>query len=188
MAGIYRAAPDSRFPFASWRLKGFGVLRIVFGLIWALDAYFKWQPGFHSNLDAYLSESAEGQPAAVRAWIQFWVSTIGVAPHFFGYFIAVAETALALALIFGVLSNLAYLGGMLLSLGIWTTAEGFGGPYKAGSVDIGAAIIYVLVFAGLFLGSAGLYFGVDRWLAPALGRWGFLASGPPGGAPSTRRA
>lgn len=67
--------------------------------------------------------------------------------------------------------------GILLSVVIWTTAEGFGGPYSAGSTDIGAAIIYPLVFAGLFLSSAGLYYGVDRKLTGALGRFGFLASG-----------
>jgi hypothetical protein len=60
---------------------------------------------------------------------------------------------------------------------IWTTAEGFGGPYQAGSTDIGAAIIDPLVFAGLFLSSAGLYYGVDRGFTEKLGRLGFLASG-----------
>jgi nitrite reductase (NO-forming) len=67
--------------------------------------------------------------------------------------------------------------GILLSVVIWATAEGFGGPYTAGSTDIGSAIIYVLVFVGLFLSSAGLYYGLDRILDPILGRWSFLGSG-----------
>ena len=75
-----------------------------------------------------------------------------------------------------VCSQLPLLVGILLSVVIWTTAEGFGGPYTADSTDIGAAIIYVLVFAGLFLASAGLYWGVDRYLAPLLRRFKFLAS------------
>jgi hypothetical protein len=58
-----------------------------------------------------------------------------------------------------------------------SSAEGFGGPYVAGSTDIGAAIIYPLVFAGLFLSSAGPYYGVDRKVTAAPGRFGFLASG-----------
>jgi hypothetical protein len=33
-------------PLARWRLTGIGVLRIVFGLVWAVDAWFKWQPDF----------------------------------------------------------------------------------------------------------------------------------------------
>ncbi len=167
-------------PLAAWRLRGLAVLRIGFGVVWAIDAYFKWLPAFHNNLDTYLSDGAEGQPAVVKAWITFWVNTVGIQPHVFGIFLAVVETALALALIVGVFSNLAYLGGILLSLGIWSTAEGFGGPYKPGTVDIGAAIIYVLVFVALFLGAAGLCLGVDRWLTPRLGRWGWLASGMPG--------
>lgn len=161
-----------------WRRKGFGVLRILFGLVWAIDAFFKWLPAFHNGLDSYLAAGAEGQPAAVRAWIGFWIGVVGVNPHFYGTALALAETALALALIFGVLTNLAYAGGVLLSPGVWSTAEGFGGPYQPGSVDIGAAIIYVLVFVALFLTSAGIYFGLDTYLTPRLGRWGVLAAGP----------
>lgn len=67
--------------------------------------------------------------------------------------------------------------GILLSVVIWSTAEGFGGPYHASSTDFGAAIIYPLVFAGLFLSSAGLYYGIDRKLTSAPGRFGYLASG-----------
>jgi hypothetical protein len=77
----------------------------------------------------------------------------------------------------GVFSNLTNLFGVFLSLVIWSTAEGFGAPYHSGSTDIGAAVIYVLVFTGLFLSSAGLYLGLDRRLTPALGRLGILAAG-----------
>jgi hypothetical protein len=49
--------------------------------------------------------------------------------------------------------------------------------WAVGAPELGAAIIYVLVFAGLSLGAAGLYYGVDRKITPALGRFGFLASG-----------
>jgi len=163
---------------AGWRTSGIGLLRIVFGLIWAVDAYFKWLPDFRNNLDDYLTGALKDQPAAVHAWIGFWVNTVGVNPHAFGYAVAAAETAVALGLILGLLSNLTNIGGTLLSLVIWSTAEGLGGPYKAGSTDVGAAIIYALVFAGLFLASAGLYVGLDRWLTPVLGRFGVLASGP----------
>ncbi len=36
---------------AGWRLQGIGVLRIVFGLVWAIDAWFKWQPDFINNFN-----------------------------------------------------------------------------------------------------------------------------------------
>jgi thiosulfate dehydrogenase (quinone) large subunit len=90
----------------------------------------------------------------------------------------VGETAIAICLILGVFGNLTNISGFLLSIMIWSTAEGFGGPYMPGSTDIGTAIIYAVTFVGLFLSSSGLYLGVDRWLTPRLGRLSFLASGP----------
>jgi hypothetical protein len=60
-------------------------------------------------------------------------------------------------LIFGIFSHLTEVVGVLLALVICTTAQGFGGPYIPGSTDIGAALIYVLVFVALFLSSAGLF-------------------------------
>ncbi len=160
------------------RLRAIGIVRILFGLIWLIDAQFKWRPAFVDGLVSYLSGALPGQPEAVQTWIHFWMQIVKIDPTMFAYFVASAETALALALIFGVLSNLAYLGGTLLALMIWSTAEGFGGPYVVGTTDIGAAIIYVFVFALLYLSRAGLGIGVDRKLAGLLGSWSFLASGP----------
>lgn len=160
-----------------WRAHAFGVLRIIFGLVWGVDAAFKWQPAFQTGFVTYLTGALAGQPALVRAWIGFWINIVKVDPHVFALIVAATETALALALILGVLSNLADLGGVLLALVIWSTAEGFGGPYKAGSTDVGASIIYILVFVALFLPQSGLYLGLDHRLTPMLGRWGWLASG-----------
>jgi uncharacterized membrane protein YphA (DoxX/SURF4 family) len=162
---------------AAWRMKGIGILRIVFGLIWAIDAWFKWQPDFINNFTSYLTGSLDGQPGWVQWWINFWINVVKVDPHVFAHLVAVGETALAIGLIFGLFSNLTYVVGVLLSVVIWTTSEGFGGPYAPGSTDIGGAIIYVLVFAGLFLASAGLFYGVDRYLDPLVGRWNILFSG-----------
>src|SRR5215472_18561982 len=162
---------------ASWRLSGIGLLRILFGIVWGIDARFKWQPGFVNNFKDYLASAQQNQPWPVHHWIGFWINTVGVDPTVFAYLVAVAETAIALALVLGVFINLTSVLGVLLTVVIWSTAEGFGGPYQAGSTDIGAAIIYALVFAGLFLSSAGLYYGLDRVLTPKLGRLGVLASG-----------
>lgn len=162
---------------AQWRLNGIGLLRILFGIVWGIDAWFKWQPDFINNFTTYLSGAQDGQPWPIHHWIVFWTNTVGIDPTFFAYATAVGETAIAIALIVGAFSNLTAVVGILLSIVIWTTAEGFGGPYVAGSTDIGAAIIYPLVFAGLFLSSAGLFYGVDRKLTAALGRFGYLASG-----------
>lgn len=154
-----------------------GIIRILFGIVWLIDAQFKWRPAFINDMATYLMGAMPGQPPAVQAWIGFWVDVVNVNPVAFAYFVALAETALALALIFGVLSNLAYLGGAVLAFVIWSTAEGFGGPYVVGTTDIGAAVIYMFVFALLWQTRAGLYLGLDRYLGNRLGPLAFLASG-----------
>lgn len=171
-------ATNSQQPtLAPWRMTGIGLLRILFGVIWGIDAWFKWQPAFVNNLTSYITGALAGQSPQVRAYIHFWHHIVGVDPRFFAYLVAVGETAIAIGLIFGVFTNLTSLVGILLSTAIWTTAEGFGGPYVAGSTDIGAAIMYAVVFIGLFLSQSGLFLGLDRRLTLALGKWGFLASG-----------
>lgn len=160
-----------------------GLVRIFFGFVWTIDAYFKWQPAFITDFSSYLTGSLSGQSIAVQHWINFWIGLVNVDPVVFAYIVVISETGLAILLILGVFSNVAYLGGSVLCLVIWSTAEGLGGPYKIGSTDIGTAIIYVFVFALLFLSRAGLALGLDRRLTPRLGRWGFLASGP---LPSSR--
>lgn len=164
---------------AAWQAKGIAGLRILFGVVWLIDAWFKWQPDFISKFSDYLTGTLDGQPGWVQAWINFWINVVNVDPHVFAHLVAIGETAIGVGLILGVFMNLTNLAGILLSAVIWTTAEGFGGPYQAGSTDIGAAIIYVLVFVGLFLSMSGLTYGIDRWLTPRLGRWGVLASGLP---------
>ena len=152
--------------------------RIAFGLVWAIDAYFKWQPAFANNFVSYLQETYDGQPAVIQAWLNFWINFVSINPHLFARIVALGETGIAIGLILGLFSNLAYTAGALLSLVIWAVPEGFGGPYTAGATDIGAGIIYVFVFLGLFLLSAGEYYGLDQILRDKLGKWGFLSSGP----------
>ncbi len=139
----------------------FAYLRIMFGGIWLIDSSFKWNATFLNNFTDYLLNGAQGQPAAVQAWIHFWVQTVSVDPHFFGLIVAITETALGLALVLGFFTELAIVGGIALSLVIWSTAEGFGGPYVAGSTDIGTAIIYAIVFVALWLGRSWRYCSVD---------------------------
>lgn len=54
-----------------------------------------------------------------------------------------------MALIFGFARKATYIGAALFSVMIWATAEGFGGPYSSSSTDIGAAVMYAVVFMGL---------------------------------------
>jgi thiosulfate dehydrogenase (quinone) large subunit len=160
-----------------WRTKGIAALRITFGLIWLVAAWLKWQPGFIHGFGQMIAGTAQGQSGLVKAWIGMWASLINTNPQLFAYSSAAIETAIAICLLFGLLSNLTYLLGIIYTLGIWSVAEAFGGPYVPGqSTDVGAALLYSVLFAVLLCISAGRYMACDQWLTPKLGRWGILAS------------
>jgi uncharacterized membrane protein YphA (DoxX/SURF4 family) len=160
------------------RAKVLAFLRIAFGIVWAVAACLKWQPQFQNAFVDQMNNAKEGQPQMIQDWITYWSNLISVNPLLFGRLEASTETALAVLLILGLLSNLTYVVGILLSLGIWATAEGFGGPYRPGqSTDAGTALPYALLFAVLLVVSAGRYYSLDQWFTPRLGRLGFLASG-----------
>jgi thiosulfate dehydrogenase (quinone) large subunit len=176
---LQQTAISSRRHIAmNWRERGVGFMRIIFGLVYVVAATLKWQPQFQNTFVQQISAVSDGQPAPIQAWISFWTHLVSINPLLFARIEATTETAIAVFLIFGIFSNLTYIVGIFLSLGIWSTAEGFGGPFIPGqSTDIGTAFPYAILFALLLFLSAGRYYGVDRWLTAKLGRLGFLASG-----------
>lgn len=125
------------------------LFRIGFGLIWLIDAAFKWQSGFRQGFMGMVMGEGVGQPGWMHGWFQFWINFQHPHAMFFAYTTAVIETVIALALIFGFARKYIYIFGALFSLTIWGTAEGFGGPYGSTSTDIGAAVMYAVVFLGL---------------------------------------
>jgi len=158
-------------------------LRIAFGLIWAIDAVMKWLPGFRSSYVADIVGAAKGQPGWLRWWFDFWVKLQTPRPTFFAYFVAVLETLIALALIFGFARKLSYISIAVFSFLMWGVAEGFGGPYMTGSTDIGTSIIYVAVSLGLLVVAyyAGTSrYSVDSYIERRISWWGKVAEvGPP---------
>jgi nitrite reductase (NO-forming) len=65
--------------------------------------------------------------------------------------------------------------GILYGLFVWSVAEGFGGPYMPGTTtDVGAAIIYSLVFLALFLTDAGRL-SVDTLIAKKVPAWRWVS-------------
>ena len=96
--------------------RSFGVLRIVFGIVWAIDAAFKWSPAIRDNIVSVLQQAQDGQPAWEQAWINVWVHIAQINPEYFGILIALVETALALSLITGVLSRWALIAGVPFAL------------------------------------------------------------------------
>ena len=153
---------DQKEDQTNWRSKLIALTRILFGLVWTVDAYFKWQPAFPNDFVSYLQETYDGQPHLIQSWLNFWINLVNIDPHLFARIIAMGETAIAFGLLFGIFSNLDYAMG----------------PYTPGATDVGAGIIYVFGFLGLFLLAAGQCYGLDRVVRPKLGTWRFLSSPP----------
>jgi nitrite reductase (NO-forming) len=138
-------------------------LRIGFGVIWLIDAVLKWLPGFRTSYMDTIMGIRDGQPGWLRWWFDAWISLQHPAITFFWALVATCETLIAIALITGFARKTAYLAAIAFSVLIWSTAEGFGGPYTSGAADIGTAIIYAVVFAGLL--ALSYYAGPARYSA-----------------------
>ena len=126
------------------------LLRIAFGVMWAINAGFKWQQAFRDGFLDQVKSAADGQPSWLHGWFNFWIHMLSHNPHLFAVLITIIESLIALALIFGVARKTAYLSATVFSLLIWAIPEGFGGPYSASSTDIGTGIIYATVFLSLY--------------------------------------
>jgi uncharacterized membrane protein YphA (DoxX/SURF4 family) len=138
-------------------------LRISFGVIWLIDAVLKWLPGFRANYMGTIMGQAQGQPGWLKPWYRFWIDLQHPRVMFFAYLVALVETLIAVAVILGFARKLTYSAAIVFSLLIWGTAEGFGGPYTSGASDIGTAVIYAVVFAGLL--ALSYYAGPARYSA-----------------------
>jgi thiosulfate dehydrogenase (quinone) large subunit len=169
-------APQSVVFGTRW-LHGAAVVRILFGVLWAFDASFKWLPGFigGQTLPDELGNDATVGTPVVHQWLHLW-NTIGLAnPGGFATIIAILETLGAAALILGMFSNAAFIGTAILSFGIWSGAEGFHLPFHQGMTDLGPSAGYIFASLALFFAAAGSTWSVDTWLRPRLGRLAWLA-------------
>src|SRR2546430_6334197 len=141
----------------NWRVG----LRVIFGRVWAADAYRKWtliaQGMDYRDL---ISSASQGQPSTFASWIKFWVDIANSTPGF-PYVIAAVETLIAIFIIVGLFTKLTSLAGIVFSFLIWSTAEAFGGVFTQGATDIGTAPLYMDMFAGLIVVRAGMQRGLD---------------------------
>ncbi|WIG54790.1 MAG: Multicopper oxidase [Rhodanobacteraceae bacterium] len=141
-----------REPFSeAWPAMTRTALRVAFGLIWVANAAFTWTSGFAVHYVGYLHNAAQGQPAWSAWWFNFWIALVTPHADLFVWLTRIIETALALALVLGFARKTVYLLGALFSLLVWSTAEGFGGPYTVGATNMGSGIVYVLVFIALMV-------------------------------------
>lgn len=150
------------------------VLRIVFGIIWAIDAALKWGPGFQRTYLAQVRAAAQGQPHWLLWLFHTAEHVIAIDPRAFAVATAVIESVTAIGLMIGFARRAGYWVGLGFSLMVWALAEGFGGPYTAGATDIGTGIIYAVVFAALYgldriAGSNP--WAVDYWIAKRWPAW-----------------
>jgi hypothetical protein len=148
-SGSARARPRSW----AWRAGA-----MLFALLWVFDAVLKWSPYFLGHFLSQLTPAIQGQPSWVVTYIGWTIAAVrAIGPTPVAVTVAVAETALAFSLLSGVLVSLAIPLGFLYSLAVWTTAEGFGGPYGPGGTGVrgdvlGNVLIYALVFLFLAAG------------------------------------
>ncbi len=124
-------------------------LRVAFGIIWVVNAAFTWMPQFAAHYVGYLRNAAQGQPRWSSFWFEGWIAVVTPNATLFIWLTRIAVTALALALLLGFARKTLYVIGALFSLLIWSTAEGFGGPYAVGASNMGTGLMYVLVFIAL---------------------------------------
>ena len=154
------------------------IVRVLFGVIWAIDAYLKWQPGYRHDYLSMLKMTAQGQPSWLHGWFHFWISLQSGAPLLFATLTGLMETSLALVLLFGVARRAGYAVGVVYSLGLWAVGEGFGGPYMSGTTDIGTGIVYMMMFIALLAFAPPARrerLGLDRALVERWAWWRPLA-------------
>ncbi len=132
-----------------WTIALASALRAAFGIMWAINAFITWTPGFAERYGGYLQNASQGQPTWLLPWFQLWNALIQPAPGFFVWVTRIVETLIAIGLLLGLLRKPVYILGLVFSLLIWSTAEGFSGPYAVGASNLGPALLYVIIFVAL---------------------------------------
>jgi uncharacterized membrane protein YphA (DoxX/SURF4 family) len=161
------------------RLHAAAVVRILFGCVWAIDATFKFLPGFvhGQTLGDELGKGDEVHTPVIHQWIQLWHSIGTSHPGAFAVGTGIVESCIALGLLLGAFSNLVLIGSAVFSFGIWSAAEGFHLPWsKSGITDLGPSVGYIFASLGLYLALAGATWSLDKVIRPRLGRLAPLAS------------
>ena len=133
---------------------------LLFGALWAFDAWWKWQPGFWGQIASFFTAAQAGQPGWIVSWIALFIVVMqAIGPFVFALLAAAMESAVAISVLFAHRLPVQWLRtalvlGLAYSLVLWTTAEGFGGPYGPGFTGnkgdvLGTTSVYAIIF--LFL-------------------------------------
>ena len=133
--------------------------RISFGVLWLFDAALKWLPAFLFHFSSQITSVIPGQPYWVAAWLGFVAQMIhAVGPVLIAVVVGLSEIVIAVALLSGRWLRLTIPFGVVYSLGVWATAEAFGGPYSSAGTGVrgnvlGNVLIYLIPFVFLWVGS-----------------------------------
>ncbi len=130
--------------------------RIVFGLLWLFDAVLKWLPAFLFHFDSQITGQFSGQPSWIVAWLHVVLAIITfVGPVTFAVMIALIETVIAVSLLTGRALQYIMPLAILYALGVWCTAETFGGPYSVFGTGVrgdvvGNVLVYIIPLLMVF--------------------------------------
>lgn len=176
--------PKSNAETAStaWLIVAAAALRTAFGVFMSIDAWLKWQPGFAAHYVGYLQNAASAQPRWLEGWFHMWLRLVTMHTGFFITTTRLIETAIAIGLLLGLARRMIYFAGALFSLLIWSTAEGFGGPYTSGATNVGPALVYALVFvaAALFEHLLGRNpYSLDYYIGRRFPKWASIVEWAP---------
>jgi nitrite reductase (NO-forming) len=144
-------SPHTEQRSLAWLIVAAAGVRAALGIIVTIDAYLKWQPRLCCPLRRIFAERGQ-QPA----WLARAVVSIVAAPCHAGRRVLhhchpADRNCTAVGLLLGVTRRLTDIGGALFSLLIWSTAEGFGGPYTSAATNLGPAFVHVLMFIAVAL-------------------------------------
>jgi nitrite reductase (NO-forming) len=153
-------------------------IRVIFGLIWVIDAVLKWLPGFRKDFMMEIMGAAQNQPHWLNWWFNFWMNPMMNHAQLFAYLTAVIESLIAVAVLIGFARKSTYISAAVFSILIWGIGEGFGGPYVSGATDIGTGIIYAVVFYALYQLERAVpnSWSADRYIARVLPWWHVVAN------------
>ncbi len=146
----------TRLSIVGWRRRILALLRILCGGLCAVDAGYRWLAIEHAGLQH------ESLPL-VMGWLAPWIAFVH--PHLFAICGTAVETFIACCLLCGVLTSLACMLGIFLTLLGYATTGALRGLLGTGSFDLGILFVFTLAFFGLALSHPGEAYGVDGWLS-----------------------
>lgn len=136
------------------------VIRIWLGYIWAMDGFHKLTGGFsaHGFIQGALKNPVQTPNGAAFPWFTAFLKVTTNNGHntgIFSFLVAWGELLVGLGLIFGTLTTLALLGGLLMNVSFL-----FAGAISSNPIYI--IIEFILLTAGFNAGKVGL----DNWIIP----------------------